>query len=239
MEYSLGVLLPVRNVEATLEGTVCEMLEVLPELTSRFELVIVDDCSCDATIEVADEMMGDYPQLTAVRHARPQGRAVAVETGLRHTRAEVIFLADEDCDLSLGEVRKLWNELGEHELVLGRPAAARQRKWPFGKTAALGNQRGYQIGYRRAFLSLAHAMQDQATLLDYLQRHGLQWHEMEIGDRTPRSAPHRIAAMARSLYVPGGDRADRVQRGDPPPAGPSRPKRPNYLSRLRDFALGE
>jgi len=239
LEYSLGALLPVRNVEATLERTVSEMLEILPELTSRFELVIVDDCSCDATIEVADDMMGDYPQLTAVRHARPQGRAVAIETGLRHTRAGVIFLADEDCDLSLGEVRKLWNELAEHELVLGRPTMARRRGGARGKPAEPGGLRGYQMGYRRAFLSLARAMQDQATLLDYLQRHGLQWHEVEIEDRAPRLAPHRIAAMARSLYVPGGDRADRVQRGDPPPAGQSRPRRPNYLARLRDFALGE
>lgn len=239
MEHSLGALLPVRNVEATLEGTVCEMLEVLPELTSRFELVIVDDCSCDATIEVADELVASYPQLTAVRHARAQGRAAAIETGLRHTRGEVIFLADEDCDLSLGEVRKLWIELGEHELVLGRPAATGRRRWPFGKTAEPGNQRGYQIGYRRAFLSLARAVQDQATLLDYLRRHRLQWHEVEIGDRPPRSAPHRIAAMARGLFAPRDDRAEGSRRADPPQSGQSRPRQPNYLTRLRDFALGE
>jgi glycosyltransferase involved in cell wall biosynthesis len=232
-------LLPVRNVEATLEQTVSEMLEVLPELTSRFELVIVDDCSSDATIEIADELAGSYPQVTAVRHAWPQGRVAAVQTGLHHTRAEVIFLADADCDLSLGEVRRLWNHLAEHELVLGRPAAARQRLWPLGDRAALSHQHGYQLGYRRVFLSLAHAVQDQATLLDHLRRHGLQWHEVDIADRAPRSAPHRTAASAGGLFARRGDWADRSQRAGPPDSGHSRPRRPNYLARLRDFVVGE
>jgi glycosyltransferase involved in cell wall biosynthesis len=239
LEHSLGALLPVRNVEATLERAVSEMLEILPELTGRFEFVIVDDCSCDATIEVADELAKDYPQLTVLRHGRPQGRVAAIETALRHARGEVIFLADADCDLSLGEVRRLWSQLAEHELVLGRPTMARRRGGPRSRPTEPGSLRGYQLGYRRVFLALARAMHDQVTLVDYLQRHGLQWHEVEIEDRAPRVGPHRIAATARGLSLPGGESTDRSQRADVSPAGPSRPKRPKYLARLRDFAFGE
>jgi glycosyltransferase involved in cell wall biosynthesis len=239
LEHSLSALLPVRNAEATLEGAVSEMLEVLPELTSRFELVIVDDCSCDATIEVADELGGTYPQLVVVRHARPQGRTAAIQTGLRRSRGEVIFVADEDCELSLAEVRKVWDELSQHELILGRSAATRRRPHFSHRPSEPGGQRGYQMGYRRALLSVASAMADQGTLLYYLRRNGLQWHEVEISDRTPRSAPRRIAAMARSLFAPHDERADRSQRADQPQPIPSRPRQPNYLTRLKDFALGE
>ena len=151
LEHSLSALLPVRNAEGTLAETISEWLEVLPELTSRFEMVVVDDCSSDATIEIADELGGAYPQLVVVRHSQPRGRSAAIATGLRRARGEMIFLADEDCDLSLGEVRKLWIGLEEHELVLGRPAAARQRKWLLHKTPVPGGSRGFQIGYRRAF----------------------------------------------------------------------------------------
>ena len=69
MEYSLSALLPVRNAEATLAETVSEWLEVLPELTNRFDLVIIDDCSSDATIEVADELVKQYAPI--IRSASP------------------------------------------------------------------------------------------------------------------------------------------------------------------------
>ena len=201
MEHSLSALLPVRNAEATLEGAVLEILEVLPELTSRFELVIVDDCSCDATIEVADELGGRYPQLVVVRHARPQGRTAAIQTGLRRSRGEVIFVADEDCELSLGEVRKVWDELSQHELILGRPAATRRRLHFSHRTIGAGRPTRLPDGLPPGVVSVASAMADQGTLLYYLRRNGLQWHEVEISDRTPRLAPRRIAAMARSLFA--------------------------------------
>jgi glycosyltransferase involved in cell wall biosynthesis len=239
LEHSLTALLPVRNAEGTLAETLAEWLEVLPELTSRFELVVVDDCSSDATIEIADDLGGSYPQLVVVRHAHPRGRSAAITTGLRRARGEVIFLADEDCDLSLGEVRKLWTALEEHELVLGRPAAFRQRKWVLHRTPLPDGQRGFQIGYRRAFHSLASAMADQATLLDHLRRNGCQWHEVEIQDRTPRLAPHRIAAPARKLSAPPAAMSDLPQRADPPQMASSKPRRPNYLTRLRDLVFGQ
>jgi glycosyltransferase involved in cell wall biosynthesis len=238
LEHSLSALLPVRNAEATLVETILEWLEVLPELTSRFELVIVDDCSSDATIEIADELGGAYPQLVVVRHAHPQGRSAAIATGLRRARGEVIFLADEDCDLSLGEFRKLWIGLEEHELILGRPAAVQQRRWLVHKTPAPSSQGGFQIGYRRAFHSLGSATTDQATLLEHLRRHGCQWHEVEVQDRTPRLGPHRIAATARNLFAPRAVN-DLSQRRDQPKTVSSRPREPNYLTRLRDLVFGQ
>jgi glycosyltransferase involved in cell wall biosynthesis len=238
VERSLSALLAVRNAEATLEGLVLDLLEVLPELTSRFQLVVVDDCSCDATIEVADDLAGSYPQLVVIRHAVPQGRAAAIQTALGRSRGEVIFLADEDCDLSLGEVRKLWNELGEHELVLARPAPGGQRRWSR-RPRGPGCQRAYQMGFRRAFLALSGVLADQATLLEHLRRNGLQWREVEVSNRTPRSAPHQAARTARGLLARRPQGADQSQRADVPRPGSSRPKRPNYLTRLMDFALGE
>jgi glycosyltransferase involved in cell wall biosynthesis len=202
-------------------------------------MVIVDDCSSDATIEIADELGSAYPQLVVLRHAHPQGRPVAITTGLRRARGEVIFLADEDCDLSLAEVRKLWNGLEEHELVLGRPAAVEHRRWLLHKTPVAGGQRGFQIGYRRAFHSLGCVMSDQATLLDHLRRHGCQWHEVEIQDRTPRLAPHRIAATARNLFAHRCETNDRSSRADEPKTASSRPRQPNYLARLRDLVFGQ
>jgi glycosyltransferase involved in cell wall biosynthesis len=46
------------------------MLDILPELTSRFDLVVIDDCSTDSTIEVADELAAYYVAVQPLAHAK-------------------------------------------------------------------------------------------------------------------------------------------------------------------------
>ena len=53
MKPSVTVLLPIHNAQHRLERQVAEILDVLPELTSRFELLIIDDGSTDDSFEVA------------------------------------------------------------------------------------------------------------------------------------------------------------------------------------------
>ena len=74
---SLSVLLPVKNAQATLNSAVHEILDVMTDSGDRFEVLIIDDGSTDATSEVAHELTRHYPQIRLVRHgmlARPRCR---------------------------------------------------------------------------------------------------------------------------------------------------------------------
>ena len=96
LESSLTVLLPVQDAQATLTETVEEVLEAAADLTDRFELLIIDDGSADATGEIAHELTRHYPQIRTIRHARPMGREAALRSGLAESRGEVVFVRDAD-----------------------------------------------------------------------------------------------------------------------------------------------
>ena len=175
MERSLTVLLPVHEAEATLAATVLEILEVVSDLTERFELVIVDDGSADATSEVAHELTRHFPQVHTVRHGRSLGREAAVHAGLKRSSGEIIFLPDATGRSPVDEIPKLWR-------------AADQESPPD---------------------------DPQQTTAD-------RWTRFSAGHPLPR--PGYQMFLRREIEQLHGS---------------SQPKRPNYLARLRNSALGE
>jgi glycosyltransferase involved in cell wall biosynthesis len=102
----LSVVLTVHNAEKTLAGHVTRMLDVLPDLTSQFELLIVDDGSTDQTEEVAHELARNYPQLSVARHANRLGADGAAKTALSKTTGELVILHDAAAE-SPGEPRRI------------------------------------------------------------------------------------------------------------------------------------
>lgn len=214
VERSLTVLLPVENVQATLVKYVRRLLEVLPELTSQFELVIVDDGSVDATFEVADELSTQYPQIRVLRNATPHGRTRAIQMGIQRSQGEYLLLIDEDSLLPLDELGRLWDASERHDIVVGRqPSGAyggtdRFRRFD---RPVLG---GYQIVRRRTAGTIGDSLGHQSTLRAELARTGSNWFEVEVG----------------------GGRAVSSLNGPSPAA---RPTRPNYLQALRNFTMGE
>jgi glycosyltransferase involved in cell wall biosynthesis len=95
VQRSLSVLLPVKDVQATLTASVHDILDAAADSSDRFELLIIDDGSTDATSEVAHELTRFYPQVRMVRHEMPLGREAAIRTGLERSRGERVVLGDK------------------------------------------------------------------------------------------------------------------------------------------------
>ena len=63
---SLSAVAPVFNVESRLTSILTQLIDVLPDLTPQWSLLIVDDGSTDATSEVAYDFARHYPQVDLV-----------------------------------------------------------------------------------------------------------------------------------------------------------------------------
>ena len=128
LERSLSVFLPVRNGQSTLERDVGRILEVLPELAARFDVLIIDDGSTDATAEVAHELSLRYPQVNFVSHPMPLGLPEAIQTGLDSTAGELVIVHDGQTPIMPAELPKLLRRF-DVAPVARTANAARKSSW--------------------------------------------------------------------------------------------------------------
>ena len=69
MLSSVSAFFPCYNDANTIGGLVRKLAAVLPEITSDFEIIVVDDGSSDDSLNVLEEVKIGVPALRIVRHA--------------------------------------------------------------------------------------------------------------------------------------------------------------------------
>jgi glycosyltransferase involved in cell wall biosynthesis len=106
---SLSLLLPVCNAQQGLESQVERVLDVLPDLSDRFGVVIIDDASTDDTHEVARDLARRYPQVEVVRHPVHRGVDEAIQTGKGASTADVVMVHASDAPLDAATLASLWS----------------------------------------------------------------------------------------------------------------------------------
>lgn len=86
----------------------------------RFELIVVDDGSFDATAAVVRRYAEAHPDVVRlVSHERNLGYGHALRTGLREARGEAVFFTDADRQFRLADLGRLVERLGEADVVAG------------------------------------------------------------------------------------------------------------------------
>src|SRR5580765_4688581 len=116
----LSVFFPAYNDGGTIASMVIRTVKAASELTSDFEIIVVDDGSADGTAEVADELARTYPQVRAVHHPINRDYGAALQTGFRSATKELIFYTDGDAQYDPAELAALWAKMTpEADLVNG------------------------------------------------------------------------------------------------------------------------
>ena len=119
MNTSLTVLLPVYNAQQRLADQVERLLDVLPEMSRQFEVVIVDDGSTDDTSDIAYALATYFPQVNLVRHPVRLGLEESIQTGLDASTGEVVFVGDQQYGIAVEDLQRLWQVHDNQDLMAG------------------------------------------------------------------------------------------------------------------------
>lgn len=115
---SLSVVVPVHNAERNLTQRIGRLLEVLPDLAAKFEVLIVDDGSTDQTEDVALELSQRYPQVRVTRHPEQRGIEASIQTGAAHTTGDVVIVHPGHESINASHLQKAWQHRKNEELVV-------------------------------------------------------------------------------------------------------------------------
>lgn len=105
---SLTVLVPLRNAEHRVAQSVRNILEIVCELSSAFELILLDDGSTDDTPRLIHELAIEYPQIRVICLPGPRGFVATAQRGLTVARGDVVFIQDGNTEPSAQAYRQLW-----------------------------------------------------------------------------------------------------------------------------------
>lgn len=106
--YCIAVVLPAYNEAAR----ITETLRGLPDYVRH--IIVVDDCSRDATSDVVRSIAAEDPRIELIRHEKNQGVGGAMITGLtraKELRAQLIVKMDGDGQMSPADLPALLRPL--------------------------------------------------------------------------------------------------------------------------------
>ncbi|MBO5510512.1 MAG: glycosyltransferase family 2 protein [Clostridia bacterium] len=106
----ISVIIPAYNAESWI-GEACQ--SVLEQTYENWELIIVDDGSCDRTYEIVCELAERYPSVRPI-HTENGGVSRARNLGLAEAKGEYITLLDADDRLTPQALEAMYASLQEH-----------------------------------------------------------------------------------------------------------------------------
>jgi glycosyltransferase involved in cell wall biosynthesis len=125
---SISIIIPAYNEEKRLPAALRQVIEYLRRGGWPFaEILVVDDGSADGTVQVAERMHAEYPDLRVLRNPGNRGKGYAVRHGMLECRGAWALFTDADLSAPIEELDKLWQaaEQGGVSVAVGSRALDR------------------------------------------------------------------------------------------------------------------
>ena len=93
MTPEVSVIIPMYNAMEFIRSTVNSLLN---QTLKEIEIILVDDCSSDGSVEYCEALFGGEARVRILRQSRNMGPGEARNTGIRHARGRYVAFVDSD-----------------------------------------------------------------------------------------------------------------------------------------------
>ena len=116
----LSLVIPARDEEGCVAGTVKTLHDILSSASVPHEIVVVDDGSTDNTWIILEKLKQEVTELKPVRNEEPHGFGRAIVKGLNSSKGDAVVITMADASDSPDDVVLYWEKLNEgYECVFG------------------------------------------------------------------------------------------------------------------------
>ena len=121
MSNNCTIVIPAFNEEKRIVRTIQKLIHYIEKHNAKFEIIVVDDGSTDATIQVIKENFNNLCLIISLEQNCGKGRAVA--TGVLHAQTEYILFCDADGSTPFREIETLFAAISDSvPIVIGSRA---------------------------------------------------------------------------------------------------------------------
>lgn len=117
---TLSLIMPCYNEERTLKEIV-ERVFAIQDKNLEIEIVLVDDCSKDKSLEIAHQLAKKYKNLKVYAHSVNQGKGAALRTGFLKATGDFVGVQDADMEYNPEDYKMMLTPLleGKADVVYG------------------------------------------------------------------------------------------------------------------------
>lgn len=116
----LSVVVPCFNESETLSDVVKSVLTLASEQLA-VEVLVIDDCSTDESLEVAEKLCAENPAVKVLKHETNRGKGAALRTGFTAATGDYVCVQDADLEYDPKDYLKMLVPMieGRADVVFG------------------------------------------------------------------------------------------------------------------------
>jgi len=103
---TISAVLPMYNEEANIEKALTVLDSVLCQITSDYEIIVVNDASTDFSPQIVTDLISKNARIVLLQHAENKRLGATLRTGFEAAQKECILYLDADIPFDMAEIKK-------------------------------------------------------------------------------------------------------------------------------------